>query len=742
MRFFKYQSLFWSLFILIVAFTGCSKDENDPVVPVDPDNPENNQVPLTQLEVMIDNQTSASSHVIRSVGENTAKTTFVAGDYFILHYNNLIEGEQKAYAHTADGKTWTIREGTDVNSQIKTVLLDKISPTLRAEYVSTEAMSEKADQDGISVSTDDDRDIEVMCYDVLRADAVVTVGNNKSSARIGFLHINHLLSFNIEGRANEMDIDHLQLQLTYTNTAGTQQKGVLRTSTRDGYTDAVGKVHNVLQAIVPRGAVVDGIKAMMKVGGKVYDIPESINMDCPGGKSRLVTLNVGSSQMTTEIGTLTEGWIGGGEMNPDGSPVGDIYIRTADELRAFAQAVNSNPSSPTAKINGVLAYTAHVVQMSDIDLSSFPWRPIGGAAYSVNDDIEMSYFAGTYNGNGYKISGMKVSATTAVGNSVASYGGLFGSVQSPVGGHAVLTNIQLVDVDIDLTDAIYQTSVGALVGSAYAPIGSEPVVISLCSVQGKVKVINNEGRVSIGGLVGDPIRVHITGSHTNVAISVISGGDNYTGGFAGRPVDTIIASSYAQNSVSGQSTDGSSSVGGIAGMLISNNYNSYVIASRSDGVVSANGKAAYAGGLVGQSGGTIAGSFAIGKVTATGGSTKAGALAGSSLFMALCYGTSEGGAGSSNVPAVNNNVVYNNNSAAGDVLSIVTGKAWADTHNGNHRSEAITGGVLTTIPVRSGGVLSFEVEPRLWVLFDDNVWSTSNPGNTVYPVPVLGYKGQ
>lgn len=745
MIFFKQLLIFFVSSALAAGLTSCSNDDKEPVVPpVDPVNPTMSIVPLSQFEVLLGDQITSGTTNSRSDMEefNHPKTSFAATDYFTFSYSNATQASQKAYAYTSDGKTWTVHEKEDANSPIKRVQLDAKSPLLSATFLSAAAINAGADKDGIVTENGTSSEVLVGCFDALRATAEVTVSNNKASAKVPFRHVNHLLNFYVRGTIVESLIDYLELSITYTNTAGTQQNALLRTSSRASYADTDGTAHTVLQAIIPRNAVVKGIKAI-KRDNSTITTSKAVNIDCPSGKSHLVTLNINDETMSLQVGALIDDWAFGGEMNSDGSPVGNIYIGTADELRGFSESVNIDPSEPAAKINGVLAYTAHVVQTANIDLSSLAWRPIGGVIYKDNEgNLKVAYFAGTYNGNGYKISGMKITSSTASSHSLATSAGMFGNVQSPAVGYTVLTNIQLTNVNIELGESVDYTGGGALAAFVYAPTGKKPVVISQCSAQGTINITNNGGQVAAGGLVGEAIRTHITGSSSDVSVTTNASAYSYAGGIVGRVQSSSIASSYAKKTVTGQSSNGTSLAGGIAGALSSPNEYSYILASSSDGDVTSNGKEASAGGVAGYNEGNIAGCYTKGNTTSTSNIAKSGAIVGSGISgIDLCYGVGAVGAGTSNLVPQSNNIVYKTNPPAGEILSIVSGKAWKDA-NGSEIAEATVGGILTTIPINTGGKLVQEVKARLWVLSDVSVWTTASPASNIYPLPLSSYKGQ
>lgn len=751
MIFIKHSPILVASFALAVSLSSCSKDDNNLVTPVDPENPSGVAATLTQFDVILGDQTTSGIVSSRTPVEtqtaveafNNPKTAFTAGDSFIFQYINALQTTQKAYAYTADGKTWTIHETEDANSQVKTIYLDSKMPKLSATFLSRTAVTAGADKDGILAESGEGGKILVGCFDALSANAAVTINSNKATAKIPFQHVNHLLNFHIKGTLNEEMINRLELNVTYTNAGGVKQNAVLSTSSRASYADTEGKTHTVIQAIVPRDGVVKGIQAIKNDNASITTT-DPINIECPSGKSHLVALNVNDNKMSVQVGSLTDGWAFSGELNSDGSPVGDIYIGTAEELRTFASSVGTNPTMPAAKINGVVAYTAHVVQTANIDLSSLDWRPIGGESYNDDEkDPQTSYFAGTFNGNGFKITGMKVTTNTAAGNSLVSHAGLFGKVESPEGGYAILTNIQLENVTIQLTETIQYSKAGALVGYAYAPAGKNQIIMSQCSAQGTITINNNSGEITAGGLVGEAVNTHITGSTTNVSIVANAKESSYAGGMVGRAQSSSIVNSFAQNTVSGQSSSAKAYSGGITGSLSETNQYSYVIACRSDGNVVANGTEVFAGGIAGYNSGNIAGSYAKGNATSTSANGKTGAIVALKAGkLNLCYGVGTVGVGNSNAGMINNSIVYNTNPAAGDILSIVSGKAWKDSHNGEEMAEATTGGILTVFAINTGGKQTLEVKPRLWVLSDPGVWSTSSPASTTYPIPDKNYKGQ
>ena len=219
------------------------------------------------------------------------------------------------------------------------------------------------------------------------------------------------------------------------------------------------------------------------------------------------------------------------------------------------------------------------------------WQPIG---------TDRRPFSGTFEGNGYTISNLRINAAYA-GNV-----GLFGAT----GDAAEIDGVGLLNVDI-----IGRDNVGGLVGHKTGG------TVSNSYVTGRVA---GEGLYDVGGLVGWHRGGTITDSYTSstvVAIGTNSGGlvgnnDNATitnsyalgsvvanensGGLVGRNSGTITAS-HATGTV-----EGGGAVGGLVGQnsgIITNSHTTNAVTGGAD-----------VGGLAGWSSGDITNSYAIGSV--------------------------------------------------------------------------------------------------------------------------------
>lgn len=241
---------------------------------------------------------------------------------------------------------------------------------------------------------------------------------------------------------------------------------------------------------------------------------------------------------------------------------GYTVIKSADELQALS----------TGNMNG------KYILMEDIDLSSIAnWEAIG------KDGAE---FKGTFDGNGYSISNLKIDKTTE------SYQGLFGKING-----ATVKNTQVVNANVK-----GKVSVGVLVGE------STNGTITNCSTSGTVAAGSNFA----GGLVGSAYGSNISNSFSTSSVV----GKTWVGGFVGSAGgSTNISNSYATGSVTGDNT-----TGGFAGYLrtnsnISNSYATGDVYSTSDATANSN-----FGGFVGECYGldeTISNSYSTGQVKAT-----------------------------------------------------------------------------------------------------------------------------
>ena len=241
------------------------------------------------------------------------------------------------------------------------------------------------------------------------------------------------------------------------------------------------------------------------------------------------------------------------------------------------------------------------------DVSDTGWTPIGS---------ESEPFAGSFDGNGYTISGLQINRDTTDNQ------GLFGVTTSD----ARISGIGLLNVKTE-----GGAKVAGLVGTNRGQVAYSYVVGNIESksklgTAGGLVASNNGGDIigsyaisevsgepPLGGLVGDN-RGRIINSHANSIIMPASDRTTSFGGLVGRN-RRLIANSYAMGEVL---ASGSSIIGGLVGWNDARVINGYASVSIEGNV---------AGGLVGYNIGSITNSYAIGELSD--GNNARGSLVGS-----------------------------------------------------------------------------------------------------------------
>ena len=199
-----------------------------------------------------------------------------------------------------------------------------------------------------------------------------------------------------------------------------------------------------------------------------------------------------------------------------------VYVKTAEDLKAFAALVNSGSygeASATLEVTDKTFTDITVEQTADIDLSDLydgaftTWIPIG------NSPTEL--FKGTYNGNNFKIEGLLIKD-----DNTSTDSGLFGTVRNGsilncnvfgsinVSGMCYADNGSIVAILQDSTVSNCTSYVTIIYGStsstAYAAGGivgkvshgdSGESYIDNCVNLGNITVSDNTGYV--GGIVGN-----------------------------------------------------------------------------------------------------------------------------------------------------------------------------------------------------------------------------------------------
>lgn len=359
-----------------------------------------------------------------------------------------------------------------------------------------------------------------------------------------------------------------------------------------------------------------------------------------------------------------------GDIRPGLPPTGyDLTVSTAKELKAFADAVNNGSTIGTSSIE---ARSARVLQTADIDLTGIDdWTPIGNYVSPSN------YFQGSYNGNGYTISNLKI-------KSGESHRGLFGYVFGTSSSTpAVLTGIHLRNVDIEVSHNS-DISCGAIAGSI-----SSKAVITFCSAQGGIKTDMNQQRPAnnhSGGITGENSGT-ISYCRADVKVAASSdtndmGRECNAGGIAGSNYGTILACEALGSEVSAKAYGAKAQAGGIAGIAYGGSYTASCASGVGKIIANASGDEAYAGGVVGYKSGVLYSSYARGDATAEGAisTNMAGAIVGKNNFSDtdLCIGTGAGagtgGQGTSNLPPSPGSILYDADATDEEIYNLMQSK--------------------------------------------------------------------
>lgn len=391
-----------------------------------------------------------------------------------------------------------------------------------------------------------------------------------------------------------------------------------------------------------------------------------------------------------------------GDIRPGLPPTGyDLTVSTAKELKAFADAVNNDHTIGTSSVK---ARIARVLQTADIDLTGIDdWTPIGNSTSSSNN-----YFKGSYNGNGYTISNLKI-------KSGESRKGLFGYVSGTSSSTpAVLTGIHLRNVDIDVSHNS-NISCGAIAGTV------SDAVITFCSAQGEIKTDMNQ-RNSIynysGGITGENSGT-ISYCRADVKVTASSDANDTNrecnaGGIAGKNDGTILACEASGSEVSAKTSDAKAQAGGIAGTTSGGNYIASC-ASEVEKIIANGGRhKAYAGGVVGSKSGVLYSSYARGDATAVGAPQNiAGAIVGykDSGDTDLCIGTGAGGQGTSNLPPSPGSILYDADATDEEIYNLMQTKDFTkeiSTTTYDATRFPAYGIEVTKVPFSSKGAWSYD----------------------------------
>ena len=226
----------------------------------------------------------------------------------------------------------------------------------------------------------------------------------------------------------------------------------------------------------------------------------------------------------------------------EGTAAKPYQIRTADQLRAFAAAVNEDEH-----FDG-----EYIVLTADIDLAGSQWVPVGNAG--------AHYFGGIFDGQNHKISNMVIGTTANPVDYVSS--GLFACLDGAVVRNLGVQNASIVAKRNDST-AVYGGIIAAVVDNSQTGGGC---LINNCTVSGSVSV-STMNQSYAGGIAGYTWHSIVTNCGANVNLTTASSGNTaYGGGLVALDGFSIIANSYALGSITADAGVNSATIGGIAGM--------------------------------------------------------------------------------------------------------------------------------------------------------------------------------
>ena len=178
-----------------------------------------------------------------------------------------------------------------------------------------------------------------------------------------------------------------------------------------------------------------------------------------------------------------------------------MYISTPQDLITYAERVKEDQFKSA-------------ILDSDIDMTGYPWTPIGQDGFTTN-------FRGVFDGQGHTIRGLKCTSGDAVG--------LFGTVHTG----AEIRNV-IIGEDCEFTGT-GNSGAGAIVGEV--PIGWKwgNVVIENCVNYGKVTAQNN---VNAGGILGlvrnntnDNVHIFVNNCGNLGTVTAENGNSGLIGGY-------------------------------------------------------------------------------------------------------------------------------------------------------------------------------------------------------------------
>ena len=256
---------------------------------------------------------------------------------------------------------------------------------------------------------------------------------------------------------------------------------------------------------------------------------------------------------------------GDGFSGGDGSEADPYIISTARQLAGL---------SYLASTGGTKTYKCYKLG-GDINLLDHYWTPIG-----TNDTY---YFNGSFDGDGYVISGMVID----INSSSFVFAGLFGFMNDETGETLKISNLGIEKSEIN----VFSSYTGGIVGRATS------LSITNSYNTGHVSSRTTEEDVYAGGLVGFVSSLIIVNSYNTGSVSATCAYLNvYAGGLVGSSSSLTIDNSYNTGNINAEAPSSSAYAGGLvescdSTLIITNSYNAGSLSVTAFGYP-------YSGGLV------------------------------------------------------------------------------------------------------------------------------------------------
>lgn len=194
----------------------------------------------------------------------------------------------------------------------------------------------------------------------------------------------------------------------------------------------------------------------------------------------------------------------------------------------YADYIKISNGAELAKIGIDAAYplTGKYILTNDIDLSAYEnWTPIGND-YSNTD---ASAFSGVFDGNGYTISNLTVTATSITTGLDQAYGGLFNHIMG-----STIKNLVMKNATISVNISGKQGFIGVIAGNAEASSSGVPNTISnVVILDSSVTIVKTNGVFGAGSFIGSVNKRYTTRRAGGIKFENCYSNSSITANFAG-----------------------------------------------------------------------------------------------------------------------------------------------------------------------------------------------------------------